>query len=448
MLVTLPFVLLLLDHWPLKRIHFGKPGNWQLLFEKVPLFAFSAASSIVTCIFQESGKLVASLAHVSISVRIENALVSYVTYIYKMLWPFNLAVLYPHPQSLPWWKVAGACLLVASAFFLTIRLWRRHPYISVGWLWYMGTLVPVIGLVQVGAQSMADRYTYVPLIGLFIAVAWGAPELVARWRHKKIALTITAITLLSILATATVFQLRYWADSTKLLEHTLRVTSNNWLTHYNLGAIMAEQGKAAKAAMHFSETLRINPNIEEAHFNLGVIKAHHGMTTQAINHFSEAIRINPGLWEAHYHQGVALNKMGRTNDAIRHFSKTLQINPGSAETHNNIGSALIKIGRTNDAIKHFLEALRINPAYAKPHYNLGIVLANEGRFSEAIRHFSDSLRLNPGDAEAHNILGGILLNQGRITEAISHFSEAVRINPRDVKAQTNLKTALSVQNRQ
>jgi len=441
MLVTLPFVLLLLDYWPLKRIHFGKPGNWRLLLEKVPLFAISAASSIVTCVFQESGKLVASLANVSISVRIENALVSYVNYICKMFWPFNLAVLYPHPQILPWWKVSGACLLLASIFFLAIKLWRRHPYITVGWLWYMGTLVPVIGLVQVGAQAMADRYTYVPLIGLFIAVAWGAPGLVTHWRHKKIALTVAAVMLLSIFTTATVFQLRYWTDSTRLLEQTLRVTSNNWVTHYNLGAIMAEQKKTAQAVMHFSETPRINPNIEEAHFNLGVIKAHHGMTIQAINHFSEALRINPRLGDAHYHLGVALDKTGRTNDAVKHFSLALQTNPRSAEAHNNMGTALIKMGRMHDAIKHFSEALCINPAYAKPHYNLGIVLANEGRFSEAIKHFSESLRLNPGDAEAHNILGGILLNQGRATEAISHYTEALRIKPGFAEAHRNLNRA-------
>jgi len=277
MLVTLPFVLLLLDFYPLSRFQFQQSddGNifqqrsiyLRLVLEKLPLFVLAAISSAVTLYAQKRGGAVMSLDVIPIKVRIANALVSYIKYIEKMIYPSELAVLYPFQGMLPWWEITGAGLLLVSISFLAIRVIKQSPYYAVGWLWYIGTLVPVIGLVQIGRQSMADRYTYIPLIGLFIVIAWGVPEIVAQWRHRKILLTIFATVLLSILMTVTWKHLRHWGNSITLFEHTLEVTSNNYLAHNNLGVALDIQGRTQEAIDHYLKALRIKPDYVEAHNN-------------------------------------------------------------------------------------------------------------------------------------------------------------------------------------
>lgn len=371
MLVTLPFVLLLLDYWPLGRFQLGQSGNYKILdipkspvrrliLEKVPFFVLAMISSVVTFIVQQSGGAVSSLDAIPLKIRTANALVSYVSYIGKMIWPHKLEVIYLH-HMLPGWQVAGACLLLLSVSLLVVRIVKKHPYLAVGWLWYLGTLVPVIGLVQVGVQSMADRYTYIPLIGLFIIIAWGVPELVARWRHNKIGLTILAVSLLSVLMATTWTQVRYWKNSITLFQHAIDVTANNCVAHNSLGMALAEQGD----------------------------------TTKAIEHYYEALRIQPGL----------------------------------VIVHNNLGNIMAKQGKLREAIKYYSEAVRIKPDYAKARYNLGIVLAHQGKFREAIKHYSEAVRIKPGYAMAHFKLGFALAQQGSFGEAISHYSKAVRLNP-------------------
>ncbi|NIQ87873.1 MAG: hypothetical protein GWN93_01765, partial [Deltaproteobacteria bacterium] len=263
MLVTLPFVLLLLDYWPLKRIELGqsasglpaanqpstiaeKPGAqaFRLLLEKTPLFVLTAASSVVTFVVQKSEGAVGALEVYPLKIRVANALVSYVSYIIKMIWPQNLAVFYPHPgQSLPMWQAVAAGILLVLISIAVIRAGRRQPYLPVGWLWYLGTLVPVIGLVQVGAQAMADRYTYVPLIGLFIMAAWGVPELMKKWHHRRVALVVSAALVLFALMTCARLQLRHWKNSIALLSHAHAVTAKSYLVHNNLGSALNELGK-------------------------------------------------------------------------------------------------------------------------------------------------------------------------------------------------------------
>ena len=350
MIVTLPFVLLLLDYWPLGRLRYPKsidsipiysnPSIFHLVWEKIPLFILSTASSVVTLLVQQSGGTLGSLGVYSLSVRIANALASYVSYLVKMMWPFHLAILYPHPGMLPFWKVAGASLLLVSISLMALWVMRPHPWFIVGWLWYMGTLVPVIGIVQVGFQGMADRYTYVPLIGIFIIIVWGVSELVAGWRYKKIVFgTIGGASLLILMATTWV-QAGYWKNSITLFERALEVTSNNYVAYNNLGNALAARGKMFEAIGYYSEALRINPDFKEAHNNLGIAFAMLGRIDEAIGHSLEALRINPDFEEAHNNLGIALINKGKIEEAIFHFREALRIRPDYAHANQNLKNAL------------------------------------------------------------------------------------------------------------
>ena len=455
MIVTLPFVLLLLDYWPFKRFQSGQSGygdNSQqrptalgLIWEKMPFFILSAASSVATYLVQQSGGGVKYLDIFPFHARIGNAMVSYASYIGKMIWPHNLAVFYPYPEAIPLWQAAGAGLLLAIVTALVFRASGSKPYLAVGWLWYVGTLVPVIGLVQIGLQSMADRYTYMPLIGIFIIIAWGVPDLVPKWRYRKAGLAAITGATLSILMAVTWVQTGYWTNSIKLFEHALEVTANNYVAHHKLGEAMATQGKTAEAIRHYSEALRIKPDFVGTHLNIGVALVAKGKVNEAIDHFSEALRIKPDYADAHNNLGIALEEQGRTAEAVLHYIEALRLKPDYAEAHNNLGIALEEQGRTAVAIRHYLEALRIKPDFADAHLNLGVALIAGGKVDEAIDHFLEALRLNPRSAETHNNLGVALMVKGKIREASVFFREALRIKPDYSDAQDNHKKALAAQ---
>jgi tetratricopeptide (TPR) repeat protein len=427
MLVTLPFVLLLLDYWPLERFQLGQsdlshPGQIQptintkklrtralgLLLEKTPLFVLAAVSSLVTFLVQRSGGALGALEIYPFNIRIANALLSYLRYMTKMIWPQNLAVLYPHPgQSLPMWQAAGAGLMLFVISIVVIRAGRRYPYLPVGWLWYVGTLVPVIGLVQVGSQAMADRYTYVPLIGLFVMISWGVVDWLGSWRHAKLALTAAAASLLGALMVCTFLQVRHWENSLTLFEHTLRVTTNNSQIHNNLANVLTEKGMLQEAIPHYTKALEINPNHADAHTNLG----------------------------------VALANQGKLADAIKHYSAALRLKPNSPELHNNLGVALFRRGHIPGAIDHYLTAIQLKPDYAEAYNNLGNALAQQEKLVEAEAYYSKALKIRADYPEAHNNLGAALARQGKLDEAIAHFSEAVRLEPNYEQARANLETA-------
>jgi cytochrome c-type biogenesis protein CcmH/NrfG len=399
MLVTLPFVLLLLDYWPLGRFQVGQSADapessvqapiksgqpmssvLSLVWEKTPLFALAAVSSVVTFLAQKSAEALVHFETWPITIRIANGLVSYVKYLGKMIWPRSLAVFYPHPgHSLPIWKAAGAGVLLLCISILVLRGARRYPYLVVGWLWYIGTLVPVIGFVQSGLQAMADRFTYIPLIGLYIIIAWGVPEIVPRWPHRKLYLATLSTTLFLFLMALTWKQVQYWKNSISLFEHTLEVTSNNWLVNIDLGTELYREGRTDDAIKHYLEALRIKPDNAEAHNNLG----------------------------------IALDREGRTDDAIKHYLEALRIRPDYAKAHNNLGNAFVRKGRTDDAIKHYLEALRIKPDDAEVHNNLGIAFARKGNFDVAVKHFQKALQINPNFSYARDNLKKVLLLQER-----------------------------------
>ncbi len=462
MLVTLPFVLLLLDYWPLNRYLLARPGRGNdvamqapidpgrsrsstrgLILEKTPLFALAVISSMVTLLAQQSGQAVRSMEAFPLTVRIANGLISYVAYIGKTIWPVNLAVFYPHPgDSLPVWQAAGAGLLLASITIGTIRAVSRHPYLIVGWLWYLGTLVPVIGLLQVGDQAMADRYAYVPIIGLFMAIVWSISDFLAQYRHRIHVLTLASVVVILGLMVLARSQVSLWKNSITLFTHALKVTNNNWLAHNNLGVALVNRGKLDEATSHFLEAVRIKSNYAEAYTNLGNVFAEQGKLDEAVANFSQVLRAIPDSLEAHNNLAVVLGRQGRYEEATHHYSEAARLKPDSAEVHNNLGVALANLGKLDEAISHYLKAVQLKPAYAEAYNNLGNILTEQGKIGEAITQYSKALEIDPGYAKAHNNLGIALASHGRLDEAINHFQQALTISPDYSAAHNSLGTLL------
>ncbi|MGD0650692.1 MAG: tetratricopeptide repeat protein [Verrucomicrobiia bacterium] len=376
MLVTLPFVLLLLDYWPLGRTHWtqsaagndAKRSLAELLQEKLPFLALAIVSCGVTFWAQHTGGAVESLERLPVGNRVANAVVSYVRYLAKAFWPHGLAVFYPYrPWPLEAVAVTGAVLLGVSAW--VIRRARCEPQFVVGWLWYLGTLVPVIGLVQVGSQSMADRYTYIPMIGLLIMVAWGVPRRIADQRVRK-WVSAAAAALLGLCAVLCRFQLCYWKNTETLFRHALEVTSANWVAHNNLGAALKLAGKRKEAVREFGEAVRLNPNDGYAQINLGTALLEVGKFPDAIRHLEQAVRIKPDSVIAHNVLGVAFLNAGEIQKATAQFERALELDPDSADPHYNMGLVLRKAGKAQDAIAQFEQAVRLKPDFTKAKQEL------------------------------------------------------------------------------
>jgi tetratricopeptide (TPR) repeat protein len=381
MLVTQPFVLLLLDFWPLRRMQFNataddghklqqRPQGLLIFWEKIPLFSLALASSVMTFLAQKSGDAVGSMNLYPLATRVANALVAYVKYIGKMIWPANLAVFYPYSESLPGWQIIGAGVLLGLITFAAIRSFRQRPWFIVGWLWFLGTLVPVIGLVQVGLQAMADRYTYIPLIGVFIIVAWGVPELLHRWRRKEKLLGLTAISVIIMLGITSWLQTRYWENSHALFKHALNVTENNYLAHNALGNALKEQGKINEAMRHYLSALEIKPDYAAPHYSMGHTLAEQGKLDDAINHFQKALQIKPDYAEVHDNLGYAFMMQGKIEQAILHYSEALRMKPDDAEIHNRLGLALVRQGQFDNAVIHFQKAVNLKADFIAAKNNL------------------------------------------------------------------------------
>lgn len=448
MLVTLPFVLLLLDYWPLNRLQIDpsdaigssqhKSIAFRLVWEKTPLFVLVVISGIITVYAQKHGGLVVSLDEIPFGARVTNTLVAYVKYIGKMIYPAKLAAIYPHPGTLPWWQVISACLLLISISYAVIKLVKQRPYLSVGWLWYLGTLVPVIGLVQVGNQAMADRYTYVPFTGLFIIIAWGLPEVTNNWKHSKKWLAGFAAVVLTVLMVATWKQVGHWKNSITLYEHNLKVATNHFVPHNSLGNALLKEGRIKEAIEHFLQALRIKPDYEEAYNNLGNALLKQGQTQEAIDYYLHALRIKPDYGEAHYNLAYVLDKQGRKQEAIDHYLQALQIRPDFTQAHNNLGIALEETGRRAEAVEHYLTALRINPRSIETHMNLGAALAELGRIDEAVIHFKKALVLKPQFPEAIYHLAKLSVSQGEYEKALSLYDKMITFLPDDPAGYYNI----------
>ena len=351
MLVTLPFVLLLLDFWPLRRLKFKKHpktisynhndiSDLKIIFEKIPFFIFTLASCVVTFYAQQSGGSVASLEVFSLKSRIANAVVSYIAYIGKGIWPVHLSAFYPYSNSLPIWQVAGAGLLLVLISWFCILTIKQRPYLLVGWLFYLGTLFPVIGLIQVGEQAMADRYTYVPLIGILIMLAWGLPDLLKRWRYQKPALATGAILLFTVLIIGSWSQVKHWSDNISFYHHMIKVNDNNYMAHYNLGVYLVDHNQIGEAIMHYRKAIRIKPGHVNAINNLANALVLEGKFSEAVPYYIDALRRVPQDPEIHNNLGVALLHAGKTEQAIDHFKTALEIRPNYIEARQNLKKAV------------------------------------------------------------------------------------------------------------
>jgi protein O-mannosyl-transferase len=436
MIVTLPFVLLLLDVWPLRRT---PPIR---VLEKVPLFAVSIASSLVTYFVQQRGGAVVPLDALPLTARLSNAMVSYVVYLRQTIWPAHLAAFYPF-ADIPAWQVVTAALVLPGISFVAVRLLRSYPYVAVGWFWYLGTLVPVVGLVQVGTQSKADRYTYIPLVGIFILIAWAAADVSQRWPRTKPALISTFALASAACITVTLVQIGHWKNSQALFEHAIRVTSGNYVAYNGLGLAFRHQDRLEDAAANYEHAIGIRPQFPDAQTNLADVLLLEGHPGEAIPHLLIALRMKPDSTEAHVNLGAALSKLGRHAESIVQYREALRLQPNDAVAHSGLGGSLADAGETGDALREMFEAVRINPDYADGHNRLGILLGTLGRTDEAIVHFMEAVRLQPNDSEAHYNLGTALGAQGRLNQAMEQFNIALHLNPAYANAHLNLGKALA-----
>jgi len=425
MVVTLPLAMLLLDVWPLGRIPLGHsaPGHIPpaaspkagppptrgpgVLWEKAPLVALSIASSLATYMVQSSAGAVGSLDSVPLARRLGNAVVSYVVYILKVFWPTRLAAFYPYPQELAAWQVGAAALALLAVTVVALGWLRRRPWFAVGWFWYLGTLVPVIGLVQVGAASHADRYTYLPAVGLWIMVAWGAAELAERRPRAKPAIAGLGAASCAACLCLTWFQVQYWENSITLFRHALEVTSGNYVAYNNLGSALRSQGQIDEAIADFERAVEIRPRFTDALINLGDACQAQGRFEEGARWSSAALAINPRSAEAHGNLGTALARLGRTAEAEAQFRQAVELRADDPKAHNDLGLALASQGKVSQALEEFTAAVRLDPDYANAQFNLGAALANSGRLEDAVAHFSEALRIQPDFERARQSLESV-----------------------------------------
>jgi tetratricopeptide (TPR) repeat protein len=444
MLITLPLVLLLLDYWPLGRFRTATSLNSFLnsalifLREKIPLLAVSGAAGVITYLAQQSGGGIKSVASVSLAERISNALISYVGYIVNMLWPFKLACYYPFPDSFSLWRVGGSFLLLLLITWFAVRSARRHPFFIVGWLWYLGTLVPVIGLVKIGAFAMADRYGYGPLIGIYVLVAWGLPELTARLPHRRAIINSLAALALIICMVTTWHQVRFWQNKFTLFTRALNVTSNNWFAHNALGLDFLKREKFDEALNQFSKAMQIVPNYITTYINIGIMYARQNNLSEAIRYMSTAERMNPDLAEVQQSLGVLYEQHGNPGKALAHFRRALVLDPENAIAHKHMGNLMVAGGKIDEAIDHYARSLTLQPGDAGVHYNLGLAFEKQGNDQKAGEQYLAALKITPDEANTHYNLANVMTRQKKFDAAIEHYQKALAIQPDYIPALSNL----------
>jgi protein O-mannosyl-transferase len=473
MLVTLPFVLLLLDYWPFERFSRFDSSIKKPAIEKIPMIILSAVSSVITFVVQQKGGAVIESNQLLFNERIINAMVSYVSYIGKTLWPSHLAVFYPHRVNrMPAAEAALCAAILLVITIMTVYLGRRRKYMLIGWLWYLGTLVPVIGIVQVGAQAMADRYTYIPLIGVFVIIAFGAAQLLQRISSRKIILGVLAGVCLAACAVVTSQQVKYWKDSFALFTHALDVTEGNYAMYNNYGILLSRHGRREEGAAQLFKALQLVPNSVDMLYNYGTILREMGETDQAIEQFKIALKIKPDDKLSHYGLGLALAakgdyeeaikqyqiyaefgtdmadirqklavelaRSGKVDDAVNQFQRVMTVNPDSAEVLSNFGYALAQSGKPEEAIKYYEQVLVKDPNNVITHGRLALALAGIGKIDEAIEQCRIVLAARPDDFEMYTNLGILLQRQGKLDEAIECYRKALQIDPNFQKARDYL----------
>ena len=474
MLVTLPFVLLLLDYWPLKRTRDQNPesrnagpeidSRWRvtsrrmstLILEKIPLFVLSAFSCAATLLAQSIGKATAGLDQLPFTWRFNNAVITYVTYIWQMIWPIRLAVFYPHPNDqLSFWQVSLAITFLVVCSLLAILFRKRSPYILTGWFWYIGMLVPVIGLVQVGEQARADRYTYLPQIGLYIIITWAIADLARSYRNHRIVLSVAAAAAIAVLSICAFVQTSYWKNSETLWLHALAVTSDNDVAHNNLGYLSLRRGELDGAISHFNTALNIRAGNAASHYNLGraLIEnnlanalARKGLAGDAIPHYQEAVKLRPDYADAYYNFGSVLFREGKMDDAIAEWRKALAIQPHDAEAHTSLGTAFGRKGMLREAITEYEQALKVAPQNRLAMNNLAWLLATSSDASirdgaRAVALAREAVQLSSDvDPNPLRTLAAAYAESGRFSEAVATTKHAMQLAT--VQGKSGLANAL------
>ncbi len=451
MLVTLPFVLLLLDYWPLRRLSIVDcrlsvdklSGNQlsninrkskienrksKIFLEKIPFFILSAGSCIATLIAQQSGGAVRTLDTHPFFFRLANAVVSYAGYIEKMIWPHHLSIFYP-PRMHPWWHVAGACLVLASISVLVVRFAKQRPCLAVGWLWYIGTLVPVIAVLQVGSQAMADRYTYMPLIGLFVMIAWGVKFQVSSFKFQvssfKFQIFCAAV-FFSILSGMSWLQLSYWANSITLFEHSLDVTANNILAHTNLGLAIDKDGRTEEAVNHYHMALQLSPDNARIHNNMGVALFRMGKIRESVIHFQKALQKKPDFSDAYNNLGKVLKIQKEKDDALAKIRNALKINPGDANLYNKLGNLYKKYRKKDEAAEQYRKALSIQPNFPEALKNLATIYAVRGEYENALSLLKKIIDIQPENFDVPYLIACIYARQNKKKESVGWLKKAVK----------------------
>jgi tetratricopeptide (TPR) repeat protein len=493
MLVTLPFVLLLFDYWPLKRITFEshEPASTgkrdiigvlkekkttiiKLISEKIPLVILSLISIFISAISITNIGADKYKHFLSMSFRIKNALVSYIKYIYILIIPHNLTFFYTYPDSVPVLYVIGSLLVIGIITIAAVRRFRKSSYFLIGWLWFLGTLLPVSGLIQGGLwPAIAERWAYVPFIGLYIIVVWGFFEITSHLKHAKIIIPSAFSLVFFIFMILTSVQASYWKNNFTLYEHAIVVDPNNYVAFDNLGIAYYRKGEREKSIDYFNKSLQINqnnpyahndfaftlqkknpkeaishyyraielsPNFIQPYINLGILFSDLGRLDDAIKILTQALKIDPDTKAIYYNMGTALAKKGENQEAIKYLREGVERDPKNAKAHNNLGAVYMKLGKTDEAIKEFSTAIKIDPGFAESHNNLGILFGQQGKMKESMYYFSEAVRYDPKNAQAHNNLGVIYAKQGNIIAAWDHFNKAIKIDPNDA----NLHYALAL----
>lgn len=448
MLVTLPCALLLLDFWPLGRFRwfrngrnssFAETSTPRLILEKIPLLALSFGAMALSFIsLQKNSQILNEIVH-PMGLRIANALVSYWHYLWKMVWPANLAVFYPFPKEIPLWQPVTAGIALIAATGLVIAYSRKKPYLATGWFWYLGTLTPVIGIIQGGLwPQIADRWAYVPYVGVFILIAWFAEDLAARQKWRRRILTASAIAILVVFSTLTTLQLKHWQTTESLFQHALHVTEQNFLAHLQIGHVLKNQKKPAEAIREYKKSLDIIPDYAKAHEALGDAYIALKSYEKAIFHYHKALLRAPAEIDLYYKIGNSYTNTGQYVQALHYYQDIITFAPDDPKAYNNMGAVELCLGNLENARQNFINAIAIQPDYAEAVYNLGLAASKAGNTDEAVVHFQRAVALNPNYGDAHNSLAQIFFEAGNLDQARVHFNHVARITPDDPTAHYNL----------
>jgi len=449
MVVTLPALLLLLDFWPLQRSGADAAGrrSWTwLVIEKVPLLALSAATSVLTVLVQKRVGAMASFEVLPWSTRAANAIVGYGEYVWKIFWPADLAAFYPfRDYSIALVLVVGAGLLAVTVVAIALR--ARAPWLATGWLWFIIALAPVSGLLQAGEQRIADRFTYVPMIGILMIVAWGVPALVrvaidgpdadntgSDQVSRRRLLAAAAVIAIAICAVTARAQAAHWRTSVDLWRHGARAVTGNYIAYENLAQALRERGELEESLTMYERALSIAPSHSPAYVavvqnSLGLVLTRQGRHDAARARFEAAVKSNPSFAEPRGNLGNALAAEGKFAEAVEHYRAAVKLKPDFTEAQVGLGSALLSQGLVDEAGAHYREALTIDPRLAQAHNGLGAVLAQQGRDEEAMTEYREALRLKPDLATAHFNMAMLLVKRGRLTDARQHAESALTIDP-------------------